>query len=95
MKDLLLIGGSGQLGSEIVRRWNDFEIVAPAHSELALGDAASFARALDEHRPSLVVNCAAFHNVDRCEDEPARAFDENAVAVFEMASACARHDFDS
>ncbi|MBV8155584.1 MAG: dTDP-4-dehydrorhamnose reductase [Candidatus Eremiobacteraeota bacterium] len=83
-----LIGGSGQLGTEIRRRWTDDEIVAPPHAEIDIEDAAAVAAMLDAVKPDAVVNCAAFHNVDRCEAEPGRAFAVNAVAVDRVAHLC-------
>jgi dTDP-4-dehydrorhamnose reductase len=41
-------------------------------------------------RPDAVINCAAFHNVDRCESDPSSAFAVNAIAVDRLAQACAR-----
>jgi dTDP-4-dehydrorhamnose reductase len=86
----LLIGGSGQLGTEIRRTWTGWQIDAPAHRELDVEDAAAVERAIDRMRPDAVVNCAAFHNVDRCESEPERAFAVNAVAVDRLAALCAQ-----
>lgn len=37
-------------------------------------------------RPDVLINAAAFHDVDRCEDEPEKAFAINAVAVGTAAS---------
>ncbi len=85
---VLLIGGSGQLGSEIRRRWTTHDISAPAHAELPLEDAAAFAQAVRSRPFNAVVNCAAFHNVDLCEDEPAKAFTANSAAPALMASEC-------
>ena len=90
---VLLIGGSGQLGSEIVRRWTGCTIVAPTHAQLELEDAGAIARELDDVRPDAVINCAAFHNVDRCEEEPAKAFAANALAVDAIAALCAERGF--
>jgi dTDP-4-dehydrorhamnose reductase len=89
---VLLIGGSGQLGSEIRRRWSDDAIVAPSHAELDIGSASSIDLAMDRHRPEIVVNCAAFHNVDTCEAQPDEAMRINALAVDALASACERRD---
>jgi dTDP-4-dehydrorhamnose reductase len=89
---VLLIGGSGQLGSEILRNWTDCQIAAPPSTDLNLEDSAALARALDADRPELVVNCAAFHNVDICEAEPERAFAINATAVDGVARACRDRD---
>jgi dTDP-4-dehydrorhamnose reductase len=85
---VLLIGGSGQLGSEIRSHWTGDQIVAPIHAELDLADTASVERALENASPDLVVNCAAFHNVDTCEAQPERAFEINALAVDRAAAAC-------
>jgi dTDP-4-dehydrorhamnose reductase len=85
---VLLIGGSGQLGTEIQRSWTHEDIVAPSHAGLDLESDDAIAAALDEHRPSVLVNCAAFHNVDRCEETPGPAFAANAVAVDRAARAC-------
>jgi dTDP-4-dehydrorhamnose reductase len=90
MKRVLLLGGSGQLGGEIRRNWRGVEVTAPPHAELDITDGEAVARAIVRHRPEAVVNCAAFHNVERCEAEPNGAFAANAVAVNTMAEACAQ-----
>ena len=89
---VLLLGGSGQLGSEIRARWIDDEIVAPAHDELDIEETADLALAIDAEAPDVVVNCAAFHNVDVCESQPERAFAINALAVDRAAALCAARD---
>jgi dTDP-4-dehydrorhamnose reductase len=81
----LLLGGFGQLGTEIRRRWTDWNVVAPAHSEIDIEDASSVAAAIERLHPDLLINCAAFHNVDRCEEVPERALAVNAGAVDQMA----------
>lgn len=85
MKRVLLLGGSGHLGTAIRERWTHCEIVAPPHQELPLENGAAVAEAIAACRPQAVVNAAAFHDVDRCETEAQRAFDINAVAVREAA----------
>jgi dTDP-4-dehydrorhamnose reductase len=48
------------------------------------------ANAIDKLRPEMVINCAAFHNVPHCEDEPGQAFQVNATAVRDLAAACVK-----
>jgi len=84
---VVVFGGSGQLGSEIVRRWDDCRIAAPASARVEVEDADAVAAAIAAHGPDLVVNCTAFHDVDLCEREPDRAFAVNATAVEGMARA--------
>jgi len=88
---ILLIGRTGQLGSDLVRNNPGHEIVAPGRDQLDLarpGEAAGFVERL---RPDLVINCVAFHRVPQCEEEPAQAFLINCVAVRDLARACASH----
>ena len=92
MTRVLLIGGSGQLGTAIRRRWNDCEIAAPSHEQLALERSVELGDALDRFRPDLLVNAAAFHDVDRCEAEPERALEINGVAVGRAAALARERD---
>ncbi len=87
MKRVLLIGGSGRLGTAIRRRWRDCEIVAPSRDELDVRDAGALVRELARSRPDVLMNCAAFHDVDRCETEPVPAFETNTIAVAGAARA--------
>jgi dTDP-4-dehydrorhamnose reductase len=89
---VLLIGGSGRLGTAIRRAWGDCEIAAPPHDELDIADAHTLGNALDEFRPDVLVNTAAFHDVDRCEDEPEHAFAINAAAVGRAARSARDRD---
>jgi dTDP-4-dehydrorhamnose reductase len=86
--NVVLLGGSGQLGTEIRARWVGDAILAPSHTDLDILDAEAIARVVDLQHTDLLVNCAAFHNVDACESQPAEAFAANAVAVNEMAAIC-------
>jgi dTDP-4-dehydrorhamnose reductase len=85
---ILLIGASGQLGADLVRQGAEHEISAPPRQELDIAEPKAIRNALAAHRPDLVINCAAFHNVPLCETEPETAFRINCVAVRELSAAC-------
>lgn len=89
---VLLLGGSGQLGTAIAQRWSDCEIVAPSHDEMAIEHSARLADALTSTRPDVLVNAAAFHDVDRCEDEQETALEINAFSVGRAARLAAQRD---
>jgi dTDP-4-dehydrorhamnose reductase len=88
----LLTGGGGQLAADLEGQLGArAEVAAPSHSDLDVTDPEAMRRTFDEVRPDLLVNCAAFHNVDVCEREEARAFAVNVEAVKRMAALCAEH----
>jgi dTDP-4-dehydrorhamnose reductase len=77
---LLLTGGDGQLGREILRApWPDMvRIHAPSRAELDLTDPAGIARMFAQEQYAAVINAAAFTAVDQAETEIANAFAVNA-----------------
>ncbi len=89
-RKLLVIGAYGQLGTALRSAYGG-TIVAPTHAEfdIVTGDIEA---QLDAAAPDVAINCAAFHNVDRCEREPEAAFAANALAVDRFAVACAKRD---
>jgi len=89
---VLLLGGSGQLGTAIAQRWTDCEIAAPSHDELAIEQSARLAEALSTTRPDVLINAAAFHDVDRCEEEQKTALEINAFSVGRAARLAAQRD---
>jgi dTDP-4-dehydrorhamnose reductase len=91
MKRILLIGGTGQLGTALRAELAGDEIAAPPHVafDLVSDDPAAL---LDGVHYDVAINCAAFHNVDICEREPDKAFAANTLAVDGFARACAERD---
>jgi len=87
----LLIGARGQLGSDIRASWPADGLVALTSDDIDVRDRAGVFEVVAAHRPDLVLNTSAFHNVDLCEDEPAQAFAVNAIAPKHLADACAEH----
>ena len=89
---ILLIGASGQLGSDLLRNNPGHQLVSPGRDELDMARAGDAARAIARLRPELVINCSAFHHLTRCEEDPAQAFLVNATAVRDLATACVAQD---
>jgi dTDP-4-dehydrorhamnose reductase len=80
--DILVTGGSGQLGAALCGHAGDHGLVlhAPPRSELDLADAASIQKVLESRSWAGVINGGAYTAVDRAESEPASAWAVNAVA---------------
>ena len=87
---VLLLGGSGQLGTELRRQMGErWDITAPDRQALDMESAEAAGAAVRALRPDLVVNASALHLVDVCETHFDRALAINAVAVLELARASA------
>jgi dTDP-4-dehydrorhamnose reductase len=83
----LLIGSNGQLGTELRQAFNDHDLVPLTHADCELTDPAQVRDTFRKYRPELILNTAAYHRVDECEDNPERAFAVNAIAVRNLAIA--------
>jgi dTDP-4-dehydrorhamnose reductase len=85
---ILLIGASGQLGGDLARNRGSHDIAAPTREQLDIAKPEDVRRALATHQPDVVINCAAFHNVPLCEQQPESAFRINCVAMRDLAAEC-------
>jgi dTDP-4-dehydrorhamnose reductase len=86
---VLITGGGGQLASDLQTLLGD-RARSFSHAQLDVADPYALARAIDDHEPDVVINCAAFHNLDVCETEPDQAWAVNVRAVREMAQRAPR-----
>ena len=85
-----MIGANGQLGSDLVVELNrrGWESVPLTHKEIAVEDLSSVRQALRSSRPDAVLNTAAFHIVPKCEEDPVRAYQVNALGALNVARVC-------
>ena len=89
----MIVGSDGQLGTDLVRTL-DGELAPLNHSDIEISDRASVDAAMRKHKPELVINTAAYHQVDLAEDDPAPAFATNTIGARNLALACAEADVD-
>ena len=94
MRRVVVIGSKGQLGSDLVRELGDPDRIVPlSHQDLEICDHANTREVLTGLRPDAVINTAAYHRVDDCEDHESRAFETNAAAVLNLGRIC--NDLDA
>ena len=84
---VLVTGASGQLAASVARAFADREVMAHTRATLDVTDLEAVQREIGKARPDLIVNCAAFNQVDAAEDRPIEAFAVNAFAVRSLARA--------
>ena len=87
---VLLIGYRGQLGSDLRTAFAEEDLVLTTQEQLRVEDATQVNDFVARARPELILNCAAFHRVDDCEDSAERAFEVNVFGVRNLALAAAR-----
>jgi len=78
---IAVIGALGQLGMDICNILNlkGINLLKYDIDDLDISVKDSVHRIISENKPEIVINTAAFHNVPKCEDEPIRAFEVNAL----------------
>src|SRR5579871_550820 len=89
-----VFGSKGQLGVELVRELTEhgYEVIAFDRSRVDLVDGGHVERSLAEADPAVVINAAAYNQVDVAEKEPQAAYLSNGLAVRNLALACRQVD---
>jgi dTDP-4-dehydrorhamnose reductase len=89
---LLVVGKEGQLARSLREASppHGLQVSACGRPACDLADAGSISAALDETRPDVVVNAAAYTAVDQAEREPEAARAVNAIGAGHLAAACER-----
>lgn len=85
--NVVVIGANGQLGTDVVAAFSEHgdKVRGLSHGDIELADLNSVSRVLESSQPELVVNTAAMHHVENCEQEPEKAFAVNAVGARNLA----------
>ena len=88
---VLITGGTGQLGDSLARLClsRELEFRAPGREDLDITDRDLVASAVRDFRPDVIFNCAAFHQLDRCEENPGLATRVNLEGVVNLRDAAA------
>lgn len=82
---IIIIGANGQLGYDLVRVLkSNHEIIGLTHKDIEITDKDS-CTILQDFKPDVVINTAAFHNVLECEKHPEKAFQVNAIGAKNVA----------
>src|SRR5690349_12762163 len=88
MKRVLITGAAGQLGSTVVRRLSQhWEVVPFTRTELDIGDTARALATIVAAAPDVIINCAAYNDVDSAESAAAAALSANSMGVLTLARA--------
>jgi dTDP-4-dehydrorhamnose reductase len=82
---VMITGANGQLGNDLCREPSLTDVVPLTHAEIEVSDIDSVRQAFNKHKPSVVINTAAFHRTDDCETDPDTGFRVNAIGARNVA----------
>lgn len=85
---ILVTGAGGQLAHDLLAACRGDDVVALTRAELDISHEPAVVAAVREVRPDVVVNTAAWTDVDGCEADPDRAHTVNALGPWWLARAC-------
>ncbi|MEM2950872.1 MAG: dTDP-4-dehydrorhamnose reductase [Nitrososphaeria archaeon] len=83
---IVVIGSSGQLGTDLMKiLGQEYEVTGLTHKDIEIADYES-CKILKDYSPKIIINTAAFHKTDQCEEEPLKTFQVNAVGAKNIMS---------
>ena len=86
---VLITGSSGFLGSRLAYYLRDkYDLLLPTHAELNVSHEEAVRAYMEEHRPDVVVHCAALSNTWSCEQLPTESHKVNVQGTVRIAKAC-------
>lgn len=91
-KSILITGSGGQVGHELALTDSRYRLIPLSHQQLDITDPSQIDSAFAIHCPDIVINPAAYTQVDQAEQEQALAFAINRDGVVNLAYACKKLD---
>lgn len=87
---VLVLGGRGQLGTDLVATNPGHRLIVHGRSDADVTDVAAFDRFMDSVSPAWVINTVAFNKTEQSEDDPTTALAVNTLAPRRLAALCAQ-----
>ena len=86
---VLITGANGQLGRELTKQYKeikDVELILTGISDLDITDRKAVYEFVNNHKPEVIINCAAHTAVDKCETDVDMAYKINTIGPKNLAS---------
>lgn len=88
---ILIAGAEGQLGRSLVPVLASHDVIPLSHDNLDITSLDAVATAVTNLHPALIINAAAYNNVDHAESDPIAAYRVNALGPRNLAVVSAEH----
>lgn len=90
---ILVIGANGQLGREIQRQfWDKYTLHLYDVDTLDITDINAVEQEVINVKPAVLINAAAYTNVEKAEEDCDNAFKVNAIGAENLAIICKKYD---
>lgn len=89
---IAIIGADGQLGADLCKVIPKQDQIPLTVREIDITNRKQTLEVLKKYSPGIVINTAAYHRVDDCEDHVSEAFAVNTVSVKYLAETCRKID---
>ena len=90
---ILITGANGQLGQEFIRKLEKQEknLTALGHDRLDVGNLKQVLDIFEDIKPNIVINCSAYNQVDKAEEQKEIAYRTNAIGPKNLAFASEKY----
>ena len=85
---ILIIGANGLLGKAVTNELKEYQILTPTSVELNITKREETEKYILDNLPDIIINCAAYTNVDKAEEEKEHAYNINCVGTLNLARIC-------
>jgi dTDP-4-dehydrorhamnose reductase len=86
--NIVIIGSNGQLGTDLTKTFQTkYNVTSLKHEDIEVTDSNS-CQTLKQYNPNIIINTAAFHKTDQCEEEPLKTFQVNALGARNITKIC-------
>jgi len=90
VEKILITGAAGQLGFDLVNGLRDYELIPSSRADLDITHLGATIDFVSNAKPDVIINSAAFTDVDGCESHPDEAFMVNGIGARNVAIAARR-----
>lgn len=93
-KRILIAGASGQLAKAFIKKFNELNIdfLAPTEQEFDITEKTKVENIFSQYNPDVIINCAAYNNVEAAEQDNTKAFLINRDAVINLAEVSLKYN---
>ncbi len=90
----LITGSSGQLAKAFIKKLTDlnFDFIAPSEQDLDITNKEKIYDVFSQYKPNIVINCAAYNNVEYAQQDNTKAFLINKTAVTNLVEESKKHN---